>query len=107
VHLADGTILKLTRLLIRRGDAAQVTYYWFDERGRDLTETYSAKWYLLLDSITMHRSDGALIRLSTPLAAGESMANAEKRLDAFLNAAYPEIKAYIPGATVPNGVATP
>lgn len=105
--LTDGTPLKFTRLLIQRGDDTQIIYYWFDERGRDLTETYSAKWYLLLDSLRMHRSDGALIRLAAPVAKGESTNGAEKRLNAFLNAIYPDIQTHIPGAILVRRVATP
>jgi exosortase D (VPLPA-CTERM-specific) len=99
IQLTNGTKIELTRLLIRRGDAAQLVYYWFDERGRDLTETYGAKWYLLRDSIAMHRTDGALIRLVTPLKTDESEAAAAQRLMDFLALAAPEVAAIIPGSS--------
>jgi exosortase D (VPLPA-CTERM-specific) len=98
VRLPSGTAIALTRLLIKRGEDTELVYYWFDERGRDMTETPIAKWYLLRDSIAMHRSDGAVIRLVTPLTQGESAAAAEGRLNDFLGLAYPEIQAFIPGA---------
>ncbi len=100
IHLANGASVKVTRLLIRRADEAELVYYWFDERGRNLTETYGAKWYLLQDSIVMHRTDGALIRLMSPLASGESEAAADKRLSGFLALSYPQITAFIPGKTL-------
>ncbi len=98
IQLADGSPIRLTRLLIREGDEAELVYYWFDERGHDITETSIAKWYLLWDSIFMHRTDGSLIRLVTPLAHGEDEAVAEKRLNDFLNIVNGEIKVFIPGA---------
>lgn len=107
VNLADGAPLRLTRLVVRRGEDAQVVYYWFDERGRDLTETTIAKWYLLQDSVFMHRTDGALVRLVTPLIRGESEEAADKRLGGFLIILYPQIGAYIPGATTAGGIAVP
>lgn len=94
---APGAKLKLTRLLIRRGEAAEVVYYWFDERGRDLTDTGAAKWYLLWDSIFMHRTDGALIRLVTPLATSESETAGEARLDDFLGTVWGQIGVFVPG----------
>jgi len=99
LQLPSGKNLKFTRLLIRRGEVAQLVYYWFDERGRDLTETTIAKWYLLQDSITMHRTDGALIRLTTPLAEGENETDAAKRLNGFLALSYPQVRSFIPGAS--------
>jgi hypothetical protein len=55
----------------------------------------------------MHRTDGALVRLITPLAGGESEAAASGRLNDFLAAAYPKITAFIPGAGAMNTVAAP
>jgi EpsI family protein len=98
VQIPSREPIKLTRLLIRQGDTAELVYYWLDERGRDLTENYSSKWYLFWDSIFMHRTDGALIRVITPLAKGEAENAAEQRLNRFLAAVLPQIKSYIPGA---------
>ncbi|HUY68714.1 MAG TPA: VPLPA-CTERM-specific exosortase XrtD, partial [Alphaproteobacteria bacterium] len=105
--LPGGAKVALTRLLIRRGDAAAIVYYWFDERGRDMTETIAAKWYLLRDSILMNRSDGAVIRLIAPLAPGESAAAAGRRIDGFLAAVYPKIGAFIPGARIAKAIDLP
>ena len=97
VALPSGEKLRLTRLLIRRGDEGELVYYFFDERGRDITETTAAKWYLLRDSIIMHRTDGALIRLVTPLAKGESEAAGDKRLADFLGVVWPVVGRFVPG----------
>jgi len=107
VQLADGTPLKVTRLIIRKDHAAELVYYWFDERGRDLTETYYAKWYLLWDSMTMHRTDGALVRLVIPLADANNEAAGDQSLVQFLNEAYPAIKGFIPGANPAKTVVIP
>ncbi len=93
----QGKTLALSRLLIRKGELEQLVYYWFDERGRNLTETYAAKWYMLVDSITLHRTDGALIRLTTPVARNESESDAERRLQSFVIAIYPDIQRFVPG----------
>lgn len=95
-----GKTVPVIRTLIRKGADTSLIYYWFDERGRALIDQYEAKWYLLLDSIFMHRTDGALIRLVTPLPSGQSPAEGDQRLQSFLDAAYPLVQAYIPGPTL-------
>ena len=91
--------MTVTRILIRKGDRSQLVYYWFDERGRDLTEVYSVKWHLFLDSLILHRSDGALIRLVTPIVNAESEDKAEERLIQFLASFQPAMQPYLPQAS--------
>ena len=89
--------LRVNRLLISKGEYSQLVYYWFDQRGRVMTNEYLAKWYLFQDSLTMARSDGALVRLVTPIAPGGDEATADARLQAFLRDFYPELPRFIPG----------
>jgi len=96
-----GKSIQVSRMFIRRRGISQLVYFWFDERGRNITETHYAKWYLLLDSITMHRTDGALIRVVTKIPDGESEEDAEKRLNNFLSISYPVIKTFVPGEILP------
>lgn len=90
--------LTVTRVLIRKEDQVQLVYYWFDERGRDLTETYDVKWHLLWDSILQHRSDGSLIRVVTPITGNETEAAADARLTGFVAQAKPMLGPYLPAA---------
>lgn len=96
ITLANDQKVRVSRLLIRKGDVSQLVYYWFDERGRNITETYYTKWYLMIDSVTMHRTDGALIRLVTQFKGKESEETADERLKNFLSDTYPTIKTFIP-----------
>lgn len=88
--------LIISRMMVQFGDQRQLVYYWFDERGRELTEQYSAKWYLLVDSLLKHRTDGALVRLVTPLPASETEASADARMTDLLTQMLPHIKEFIP-----------
>ena len=51
---------------------------------------------LLQDAITSGRSDGGLVRLVTPIAAGEDEAAADARLDDMLRELVPLLPAYFP-----------
>jgi exosortase D (VPLPA-CTERM-specific) len=101
ITLPDNQAVTVSRLLVRRGNDLELTYYWFDERGRDLTEQYSAKWYLLWDSMTMHRTDGGLVRLMTRLDPDQE-AEADEKLTKFLSLIYPQLRKYIPDANETN-----
>jgi exosortase D (VPLPA-CTERM-specific) len=77
--------LPVNRAVIQRGLERQLVYYWFEQRGRRVTSDYMAKATTILDSITRGRSDGALVRLITPIGTGPGAeAAADARLQDFL-----------------------
>lgn len=88
--------LAVNRVVISRGDDRQLVYYWFDQRGRRMTNEYVVKAMLAWDALTRRRTDGALVRLVTPLRPDEEMAAADARLADFLRAVYPEVHAFLP-----------
>jgi exosortase D (VPLPA-CTERM-specific) len=87
--------MRLNRIVIRNGLQLQLAYYWYEQRGRRLASDFAAKGYLLWDSFRTGRSDGALVRLVTPVRPGESLDVAETRLNAFLATVMPELTGYI------------
>lgn len=91
-----GTDIRANRMRITNGDAHELVYYWFDQRGRDLTSELSVKWYLFWDSVTRHRSDGSMIRIMTPIGRLEAEAVADARLAAFAKPMLRRIDAYVP-----------
>ncbi|HNS44901.1 MAG TPA: VPLPA-CTERM-specific exosortase XrtD, partial [Alphaproteobacteria bacterium] len=95
VVLPEG-ILPVVRLTVIKDGETSIVYYWLDQRGRKMNDPFTAKWFLVSDSITMHRTDGALVRVSTPLEAGEKPEDGDERLRQFLQKAYPEVKKFVP-----------
>jgi EpsI family protein len=95
VQLRTGP-LRVNRAVIRQGLQRMMVYYWFQERGRDITSEYLVKWYLLVDALTQQRTDGALVRLITPMREGEDLADGDARLQQFSVAAVPELRGYLP-----------
>lgn len=88
--------LAVNRAIIRRGEQRQLVYYWFDQRGRRMTGDYAVKVYTLWDSIVRGRSDGALIRVVTPILKNGGEADADRRLSGFLEATLPLLPRYVP-----------
>ena len=91
-----GRPLAVNRVEIQMGDNRQLVYYWFQQRGRDITNEYLVKWWLFWDSLTRNRSDGALVRLVVPVGEGESLADAEAQLAEFARMVQGRLSAFVP-----------
>src|SRR5580658_1650140 len=89
-------MLTVNRAVIEHGADRQLVYYWFQQRGRVLTNEYLVKWYILVDALTRNRTDGALVRLITPLAPGSSAAAADRDLTRFAGLLKSELRQYVP-----------
>jgi exosortase D (VPLPA-CTERM-specific) len=101
LHPVDGLPgrsgpLQVNRVIISQGEQRQLVYYWFKQRGHNITNEYLVKWYMLWDSLLRNRSDGALVRLITPLATGESVDRGDARLTAFARETIPLLTHYVP-----------
>ncbi len=94
--LMNGVVLQANKALIQKGDARSVVYYWFDQRGRNITNEFAVKWYLFQDSITKSRSDGSLVRLVIPLKGNQPESAAYETAEAFLRDMAPRFPDYVP-----------
>jgi exosortase D (VPLPA-CTERM-specific) len=84
------------RYIIASGEDREMVIYWYWAHDRAVASEYWAKFYLVADSIRLHRSDGSLFRLITPLQRGESNDAAQKRLLSFAGDVVPLIDRYVP-----------
>jgi exosortase D (VPLPA-CTERM-specific) len=96
----QGTPLEVNRAVIEKGEYKQLVYYWFQQRGRSITNEYLVKWYLFYDAITMQRTDGALVRLVTSLDKGQDIEVADQRLQAFMKDMVKALPEYLPGKDI-------
>ncbi len=96
VPLGQGRSIIINRAFMEKTGAKELTYYWFAMRGRVLTNLYQVKFYSFWDALTKHRTDGALVRLITPVYDNEKTEDAEKRLQGFTEKIVPVLKEYIP-----------
>lgn len=62
------------RYLIQNGLHKELLIYWYQGRGRTVASEYWGKVYTVVDSVRLRRSDGAMIRIMTPIAGSESAA---------------------------------
>jgi exosortase D (VPLPA-CTERM-specific) len=92
----NGVPLRVNRTLIEMGNQRQLVYYWFQQRGRTLTNEFAVKWYLFWDALTLHRTDGAMIRLITPLPPAGSELDADRRLTDMATKIAPDLPRFVP-----------
>lgn len=88
--------LPVTRMVIKKGTESMLVYYWFNQRGRILNEQFQTKWYLFLDSIILHRTDGAVVRVMTQVDHLAKEGQADEQLKTFLNETYAQISSHLP-----------
>jgi EpsI family protein len=83
----------VNQFTIQKGRQRQVVLYWYHGRGRVTANEYANKALLMLDAARLHRTNGGLVRLITPVAASPDAARTEvanfatlllARLDAHL-----------------------
>jgi exosortase D (VPLPA-CTERM-specific) len=92
----NGQPLRVNRTLIELGNQRQLVYYWFQQRGRVITNEFAVKWYLFWDALTLHRTDGALVRIITALPPGSSEREADRQLTEFASLIAPQLPRFIP-----------
>lgn len=86
----------VNRAVIEKGLSRQLVYYWFEQRGTRMTNDYLAKIDVVYDSLTIGRTDGAMVRFVTPINQSETEADADARLQGFMADLLPKLPRYIP-----------
>lgn len=87
---------KINRAIIQKGETRMMVFYWFDQKGQKIAWDMAAKYQLLVDGIRTGRTDGALVRLTTPILESESDADAEARLMDMLREVQSPLNRFLP-----------
>ena len=95
-EMNSATPFNINRAIIQRGESRMLVYYWFEQKGRRVAWDFAAKFWLLADGVRTGRTDGGLVRLTTPIAPGETDAEAEARLKSMLNDVMKPLPRFVP-----------
>jgi EpsI family protein len=93
---ADGRSYPVGEYLIGNAGQKQLVLYWYLAHGRSVANDYLAKAYMMLDAVRWNRTDGALVRMVTPVGANEPLESAEQRVVQFANQVTPLLPRFIP-----------
>jgi len=80
----------------KKGPERRLVLYWYQLRGQAFASDVRYRFEQLRGAILQRRSDGAVVRLATPLTDYEAAEQAKKRLEAFAAYLYPELVRLLP-----------
>jgi EpsI family protein len=93
---ASGKAHRVGEYIIANGEDRQFVIYWYQAHGRSVANEYMAKVYLVTDAIRLHRTDGALVRVISPIGSGEGTSAARARTEGFTAQLLPMLSRFIP-----------
>lgn len=83
------------RLIIAKGEARQLVYYWYQSRGRVISEDWKKILYVGYDRATRGRTDGSLVRFTIPVYR-EDEARAEEEFQSLAPHLLRRLPEYVP-----------
>jgi EpsI family protein len=90
---AGGSII-INRYLIQKDNDQQLVLYWYHSQGRAIAGEVAARIQMVKNSILRNRTDGALVRVSSPVV--RSIAETEASLVKYVQALYPMLGEHLP-----------
>jgi EpsI family protein len=83
------------RYVASHGDDKAVVIYWYQSHNRIVASEYSAKFWLIADSIRYHRSDTALVKIVVPVVSDNAQAATAMGVS-FVEAMFPDLLRQLP-----------
>lgn len=96
IVLTSGRKIVVNDYVIQQGLNRELVFYWYQGRGRVIASEYWGKFWMISDAITRNRTDGALVRLLTPISGNDGAAAAQARLVKFAQVLFPDLNEFIP-----------
>lgn len=90
---AAGSIT-INSFLIQKDRQLQVVMYWFQAQGVAVAGEVEAKIQMVRSAVLKNRTDGAIIRLSSPVSG--SVQDTTDRLVAYIQTLHPILSTYLP-----------
>ena len=85
----------VNRYVTARGDEKSVTLYWYQSHGRIIAGEFSAKFWLIADSIRYHRSDSSLVKVVVPIRNNDAV-TATRTATEFVQQIFPPVAHQLP-----------
>jgi EpsI family protein len=92
----DGReMILVNRMIFQKDRAKQLILYWFQSSNRIAHSEYTHRIYMVLDAIIFNRTDGALVKVSAPVAG--NLAEVLDYQKEFIREIYPSLKRDLAG----------
>jgi EpsI family protein len=96
VRLGDAGAgpIDANRYVIQQGLDKRLVLFWYQSHGRTVASDFASRAYLVLDALRLHRSDGAIVRVITPLTPRDGAA--DHAAADFVRAMWPALAGHLP-----------
>lgn len=90
--------ITINRYVVQKGLERQMVLYWYQAHGRVVASEYWGKFYLIRDAVRLNRTDGALVRITTPILGdgASDEARAEQLGKSFVQTIFPRLTPFLP-----------
>lgn len=105
----DGARYVVNHYMLKNGPENAVVYYWYQGRGRVVSNEYTVKWNLLHDAAVLGHTEEALVRIVLPIpvklegvdaaTANRYYASADSLGDDIARKLIREVRRVMPGGT--------
>ena len=90
-----GAPITVNRYVVAHGDDRSLVLYWYQSRDRVVAGEYKAKFWVVVDSMSLNRTDTALVRVVVPIVNRDEEA-ATKMASDFVRSFYGTLRQYLP-----------
>ena len=90
-----GAPITVNRYVVAHGDDRSLVLYWYQSRDRVVAGEYKAKFWVVVDSMRLNRTDTALVRVVVPIVNRDEEA-ATKMASDFVRSFYGTLRQYLP-----------
>ena len=95
VDVGQAQPITVNRYVVTSGDKRQLVLYWYQSRDRVVASEYTAKFWVMMDSMRLNRTDTALVRVVIPIAQNDD-ARAERTAVDFVHSFFGTLREYLP-----------
>jgi EpsI family protein len=92
---STGETIRINRYEVSKGDAKSLTLYWYQSQRRVVAHEFDAKFWLVADSVRLHRSDTSVVKIVVPIVKDQEQ-RAQDAGVKFVQEVYPVLRQFLP-----------
>jgi EpsI family protein len=92
---ATGETIKINRYEVSKGEEKSLTLYWYQSQRRVVANEFDAKFWLVADSVRLHRSDTSVVKIVVPIFRDHEQ-QAQDAGVKFVQTVYPVLRQFLP-----------
>jgi EpsI family protein len=87
--------IRINRYEVAKGEDKSLTLYWYQSQRRVVANEFDAKFWLVADSVRLHRSDTSVVKIVIPIIKDREQ-QAEDTGVRFVQIVYPVLRQFLP-----------